>query len=237
MQRSDNLHLSKKLHAIRMVDSGITYQAVANQFDVLLDSIRKILDTRNRYEHVKKTNAKRTNLNLVEKIKVLHKVEQNNCNFTTVAKLCGIHRKTVGNIWKNREALLNKEKRNACATVKRPLKAQYPLIEAKVLDFVVYARSQRYPVTSSQIKEYALRAAEQGNETRFRASNGWLQRFLRRSSIQRSLKLHGKGGTALPASTEDRMVVIRDITSTYEAQNIYNMDESGLLYRMGPSRA
>ena len=32
------------------------------------------------------------------------------------------------------------------------------------------------------------------------------------------------------------MAVIREIKSTYEAQDIYNMDESGLLYRMGPSR-
>ena len=50
------------------------------------------------------------------------------------------------------------------------------------------------------------------------------------------MKLHGKGGTALPPSTEDRMAIIRDIASTYEAQNIYYMEESGLLYRMGPNR-
>ena len=56
--------------------------------------------------------------------------------------------------------------------MKRQLKAQLPLIEAKVLDFVVYVRLQRYPITNSQIKEYALRAAEISYETRFRASNG-----------------------------------------------------------------
>ena len=163
MQPLNNLHLSEKLHAIRMIDSGITYQAVANQFDASIGSIRKIIHTRNRYEQVKKSNAERKNLNLAEKIRVLHTVEQNNRNFTNVGKICGIHRKTVANICKSRAVLLNKEKRNACSTVKRPLKAQYPLIEAKVLDFVVYARSHRYPITSSQIKEYALRAAEISN--------------------------------------------------------------------------
>ena len=132
--------------------------------------------------------------------------------------------------------MLNKEKRNAFATVKRPLKAQYLLIEAKVLDFVVYARSQRYAIASSHIKEYRLRAAEKSNKTRFRASNGWLRRLLRRSSFQSSFKFQGKGGNALPASTKDKMAVIRDITSTYESQDIYNMDESGLLYRVGPSK-
>ena len=83
---------------------------------------------------------------------------------------------------------------------KETVKNQYPLIEAIVLDFVVYARSQRYPVASSQIKEYALRTAEQSNETRSRASNGWLQQFLRRFSSHHSLKLDGKRGSALPAS-------------------------------------
>ena len=37
-----------------MVYSGINYQGVDNQFDVSLDSIGKILDTRNRYEQGKK---------------------------------------------------------------------------------------------------------------------------------------------------------------------------------------
>ena len=70
----------------------------------------------------------------------------------------------------------------------------------------------------------------------FFASYGWLLRFLYRSSIQSSLKFHGKGGTALSASAEDRMTVLRDIISTYEFQNIYYMDESGLMYPTGPSR-
>ena len=118
----------------------------------------------NRYKQFKKFNSD-------EKIKALHKVVQNNGNFTTASKICGIHRGTVGNIWKDREALLNKEKLNACATVKRTSNAQYPLIEAKFLDFVMYARSQPYPITSSQLKEHALRAAEFNNETRFRTSN------------------------------------------------------------------
>ena len=47
MQPLNNQHFSEKLHSIRMIDSGITYQAVATQFDASIDSIRKILDTRN----------------------------------------------------------------------------------------------------------------------------------------------------------------------------------------------
>ena len=32
------------------------------------------------------------------------------------------------------------------------------------------------------------------------------------------------------------MIEIRDVLSQYDPKNIYNMDESGLFYRLGPSR-
>ena len=88
-----------------------------------------------------------------------------------------IHRRTVANIWKDRAAFLNKEKGNAFATVKIALKAQYPLIYAKFLDFVFYDHPQRYPVASKKIEKYVLQASEFSNEIRFHASNGSLQRF------------------------------------------------------------
>ena len=72
----------------------------------------------------------------MEKIRKLLKIDQNNVNFTTVGKICGTHCRTIGNIWKYREALLMKKKFNACATVKRPLKARNLPILVKVLDFL-----------------------------------------------------------------------------------------------------
>ena len=36
--------------------------------------------------------------------------------------------------------------------------------------------------------------------------------------------------------TDDRMQETRGILSTYELKNIYNVDESGFLYRIGPNR-
>ena len=62
----------------------------------------------------------------------------------------------------------------------------------------------------------------------------WIVRkFLRRSTIQISFKLHGKGSLNLPTDTAARMQQIRDISSQYDARNICNMDESGLFYSTG----
>ena len=53
MQQLDNHHLIEKPHAFRMVGCRIKYQVIANQFDASLDSILKILDTRNHYQQIK----------------------------------------------------------------------------------------------------------------------------------------------------------------------------------------
>ena len=46
--------------------------------------------------------------------------------------------------------------------------------------------------------------------------------------------LQYRGGLDLPANESARMQEIRDISSEFDIRNIYNMDESGLFYRMGP---
>ena len=63
-----------------------------------------------------------------------------------------------------------------------------------------------------------------------------MEKFLRQSSIQPSFRLHGKGGNTQVPGTDDRMQEIRGILSTYQLMNTYNVDESGLPYRMGPNR-
>ena len=45
-------------------------------------------------------------------------------------------------------------------------------------------------------------------------------------------KLHGKGSLDLHADASARMQEIRDISSGYDIRNIYNMEETGLFYRM-----
>ena len=40
-----DLRLSMKIHVIRMVDDGIKFQAVANQFDVTVEKVMSIMQT------------------------------------------------------------------------------------------------------------------------------------------------------------------------------------------------
>ena len=228
-----NLRFSQKLQILRMDKAGITHQAIANQFEVSPAKVAAVISTRSSLERFETEAPMRRNLTMRDKIRVLHPMDMHQ-NQSQVGGICKIHRKTVKNVLLNRTKLLADEAKGIPSTIKRPLRARFPDVEADVLEFIKFVRSERLPVTSYHVKARALRAATKFNDNSFRASNGWLQKFIRRSAIQRSFKLHGKGGVDLPVDASARMQEIRDITSEYELKNIYNMDESALFYRMGP---
>ena len=72
----------------------------------------------------------------------------------------------------------------------------------------------------SIIVHQALLAAEKHNIENFKASNGWLQNFLRRNSIKPSRRLHGKAGDIDPISVSNRMEELRTIMTNFEPKNI-----------------
>ena len=72
-------------------------------------------------------------------------------------------------------------------------------------------------------------------EDQFKASNGWYQNFRKRFHIEGTL-LHGEGGEVdrndptILKELEELMNVI----DKFEYKNVYNMDETGLFFRMIP---
>ena len=69
----------------------------------------------------------------------------------------------------------------------------------------------------------------------FMASSGWLSRFKARHGI--SLKvLHGEAASVDANSVSTARSELKKVTSAYALRDIYNMDETGLFYRMPPSK-
>ena len=144
-------------------------------------------------------------------------------NQSQVARICKVHRKIVKSIHDKGLLILADEANGVPLTVKRPLYVKYPAVEADVIDFIKYVRSKLLPVTSTHIKARALRAASKLNISNCSASNGWLEKFLRRSAEQRSFKLPGKGSLDIPANASDAMQEIRDISSEYERVDFFTV--------------
>ena len=84
------------------------------------------------------------------------------------------------------------------------------------------------------MQERALTAALTKGITTFKASNGFIKKFMKTAGIDSSVPLHGRGCSTIPNGHENRMNQICDICSLYPLRNIYNMDESGLFYRLCP---
>ena len=84
------------------------------------------------------------------------------------------------------------------------------------------------------MKECALTTALTRGITTFKASNGSMEKFMKRAGIDSSVRLHGRGGPTIPNGHEDGMNQIRDVCFLYPLRNTYNMDESGLFYRLCP---
>ena len=100
------------------------------------------------------------------------------------------------------------------------LHAKYPALESRVTEFIEFASDQRMPVSMNLIQEHTKMTANITGITSFKASNGWLNQFLRRSTVQPSYKLSGKGNPSLPACHASAMNILRSISATYEPSNI-----------------
>jgi hypothetical protein len=66
---------------------------------------------------------------------------------------------------------------------------------------------------------------------KFEFSSGWLTKFKQRHQIQ-SHRQFGESGVADTKIIEESLPRIRTILDQYALANIYNMDETGLFYRM-----
>eukprot|EP00171_Calliarthron_tuberculosum_P008017 IDg8017t1 len=53
----------------------------------------------------------------------------------------------------------------------------------------------------------------------------------------KSLHLHRNGSDAIPPDHEEQIAKVRTGTAGFDAANIYNVDDSNLLFKMGPNRS
>src|SRR3954452_20600640 len=83
-------------------------------------------------------------------------------------------------------------------------------------------------------KSFKILGIIRGNNN-FKASSGWLHNFKQRYSIQEYNK-HGESQSApitqIPIMRED----LKNILKEYRAEDIFNCDETGLFWKMEPSR-
>ena len=64
-------------------------------------------------------------------------------------------------------------------------------------------------------------------------SNGWLHAFKERNGLKRYCS-HGESGDAEMEGIEEKLKDIRSKIAEYNAEDVYNFDETGLFYNLAP---
>jgi hypothetical protein len=133
------------------------------------------------------------------------------------------------------EILAKKEDVNRATKRQRTVK--YPLMETALYRwFLTYQDQVNMSRDLTKKKVVYFLAELYPGHGAFEFSNGWLEAFKNRHSIK-SYHRFGEFGSANMAVIEESLSQIRLTLDQYERRDIYNMDETGLFYRMQVSAA
>ena len=113
---------------------------------------------------------------------------------------------------------------------------QYGAIEERVVAFVTLLRTmpKPLPVSFSIIKAKAEEMAKSLGETKLKVSSGWWEKVRKRNGIGKSVRLHGEAGEVDHEQIKSKIDEIRKDLESYDPENIYNWDETGLYFKLIP---
>lgn len=148
-----------------------------------------------------------------------------------------LNQSTISLIKKNREQLREIESKSVTErSFKRPRRIRFPLLEEALRIWHLQAET-RVKVSPAMLiaKARQIAAALGISEDNIKFSGGWLDSYKQRYGY-RVYRFHGEAGSvALEDVAAARLHMIK-ILKEYKPECIYNMDETGLYYRMPPDK-
>ena len=146
-----------------------------------------------------------------------------------------IDESTITRILQKSDDILNTEIANPEA--KRHKSVTVPELELALREFVLIYQDKAIlseAILIEKAKELADGLGIPDGTLKFSA--GWLQKFKDRNGI-RQQKLHGEASSANLAAIADSLPLLKSKCECYSLDRIYNMDETGLFYRLEPDRS
>ncbi|XP_022913914.2 tigger transposable element-derived protein 7-like [Onthophagus taurus] len=186
---------------------------------------------------------KRVSLTINQKLQVINQLESG----VSVSRICeqfGIRKQTVSDIKKNKDKLNKFSLMCDVDTKTKPRKrmklARETSLEEALFKWYVQQRSCGAAVRAVELKSAAIKLANLMNIISFKASEGWLWRFRKRHGIINKRNYEGEDESDVLNAPKDeiepfRQKLIQQINNEMLLQSqIYNADETGLLWRALP---
>ena len=156
-------------------------------------------------------------------------------HFSTVFE-CDVKRRTVGDIIADKKRWLSSDAINNLPAAKYARKAKHANLETVLFNWFAAIRSQNIPVTEVILTEKAKAIGAQLGITEFSYSSGWLQKFKSRFGISNKVISGESAGINPVLINEGRLLAKQKITQ-YPLCDVYNLDETGLFYKILPDRS
>ena len=179
-------------------------------------------------------------LNESERLEIISLLRQPNpASKRSIARQYEVSEAAIRKVWLNREDICKRSALMSEEAKKKKFRAsmgKYTELEDQLYLWIDSMRRASLPVAPSLAMLKAKKIAEQLSISQddFKASWQWFSRFRERRGLQQIL-LHGEGAVDRESpSLLEALDKLYAIISNYDPENVYNMDETGLFFRLLP---
>ncbi|XP_072155736.1 tigger transposable element-derived protein 6-like [Bemisia tabaci] len=175
-------------------------------------------------------------LSVAQKVSILEAVKNRGAKTKEqIAKEFGIPPSTLSTILKNEEKILELSKSDGARGCKRKRESEFSDVEECLVVWIKQCRDKNVSIDGALLKEKATFFAESRGHANFRASNGWMANFKKRSGLTFK-KVCGES-----ASVDDGICIswkgeLRNLIASYSPDNVFNADETGLFFKCMPDK-
>jgi len=177
---------------------------------------------------------KKNTLELRQKVEIINEFELTHDKAVIMSKY-NIPQSSFYKIINEKQKLLN-DSVISNGTQKRTSKCKFEMINKYILEFIEECNSYGLNISGQLLMQEAQSFAQQNGHTCFKGSSGWLDKLKKKHHLV-FRKLHGESASANTLTSSEYVSKIDSLIGDYLPENIYNTDETGLLWRTLPNKS
>ncbi len=176
---------------------------------------------------------KRKVLTLDQKKKIIEDVNKGELKKKDIASKYGIACSSLSTILQQEKEIMAFE--DYFPNQKRRKTAEHPEVDECAKKWLIQCREKLIPIDGYMLKEKAESFARKFGHDEFKASNGWLSNFKKRSGLLNH-KLCGESAAVDDGVCDEWREKLLSIIKEYSPRDVFNADETGLFFKCLPDR-